>query len=89
MTPDARVAFPESPLDCIRAVVADHYGCPIESLTIDTRIDDLEQDDLRTIDLMSAIESRCGCDTPDYQITTIMTLGQLAVLVEQTRKSES
>lgn len=89
MKPDARVALCRSPLDCIRTVIADHYGVAFESLTADTRISDLEQDELRIIDLMAAIESKCGCDIPDYQITTLMTLGQLAVLVEQTRKGEA
>lgn len=86
MKPDARVALCGSALACIRSVIADHYGIAAESLTPDTRINDLEQDELRIIDLMAAIEVRCRCDIPDYQITTLMTLGQLAVLVEGNRK---
>lgn len=88
MNPDARVAFCGTPLDCIRSVIADHYGVPVASLSADTRLDSIEQDELRIIDLMSAIESRCGCDIPDWQITVLMDLGQLAVLVEENRKKQ-
>lgn len=76
----------EPPLTCVRRVVAQHCGVTPEQLLPDTRIIDFEPDELRLIDLMTQIETECRCDIPDYQITTLMTLEQLAVLVEENRK---
>jgi len=72
--------------DCVRAAAATFFMRPLESLTADTRIDDLEPDELRVIDFMATIECECRCDLPDFEIGTTATLGQLAVLVEKHRK---
>lgn len=73
-------------LDLVTRVVAHHLGLDPATLSPDTRLVDLEDDELRVIDLMTQIEAQCGCDIPDYQITTLMTLAQLAILVEENSK---
>lgn len=78
-----------SALDCVLRVAAGHFERDRATLTGLTRVDELAPgDELLVIAFIAAIEVECGCDIPDYEITTTATLAQLAGLVERHRVKE-
>ncbi len=75
-----------STLLAIKGAFAKAAKLPDHAVTGDLRVGDHLRDELSVIEFVMRVEELCHCDIPDYQITPLLTLAQLATLAETHRQ---
>jgi len=70
-------------LKIIQDYLNEHHAIPPESITPDTRLDEINIDSLSFLGLVFEFESKLGIDAPDDAIINIQTIGELILLVEK------
>jgi acyl carrier protein len=72
----------------VKKIVIDHLGVEPEKVIENARfIDDLGADSLDTVELVMAFEEEFGCEIPDDEAETILTVGDAINFLEKNAKS--
>jgi hypothetical protein len=79
------IAWPT--LQTVCAAAADYFGRAPETLSGDTRLDELSRDESLIIHFTWILEIKLHCDIPDLDIETTLTLAQIATLAEKYKVS--
>jgi len=72
-------------LTMICRMASKHFDIPLVLLDGVTRIDDLDTNELLIVDFITTVETTLHCDIPDIDVSTTLTLAQLATLAEKYR----
>src|SRR3954454_13770244 len=72
----------------VKKIVVEHLGVEPDKVTESASfIDDLGADSLDTVELVMAFEEEVGCEIPDDDAETILTVGDAVKLLEKNAKS--
>jgi len=70
-------------LQIIQDYLNEHHAIAPESITQNTKLDEINIDSLSFLGLVFEFESRLGINAPDDAITNIQTIGELITVVEK------
>jgi acyl carrier protein len=71
----------------VKKIVIEHLGVEAEKVTEKARfIDDLSADSFDTVELVMAFEEEFGCEIPDDEAETILTVGDAINFLEKNAK---
>jgi acyl carrier protein len=71
--------------DVVFEVIAREQRCSPESLTLETRLEDLGIDSLRAITILYQLEEQFEIEVPNELIETIVTIGDIVTSIDQLR----
>ena len=75
-------------LQITREFLSEQYGVPPETITPDTKLDDLGVDSLMFIDLIFEFEDKFGVHTSNDDVAKLNTIGEFIDLVNEKRQLE-
>lgn len=84
---DTHAAIEWPTLMTICRIAAEYFSYEPDLVAGTTRIDELEKDELVVVGFFSEVERALRCDIPDLDVSTTLTLAQLATLAEKYRVS--
>lgn len=84
-SPDTHAAIEWPTLMTVCREASRHSDIPLVLLSGTTRLDELTRDEVTLIEFISAVEGELRCDIPDLDVSTTLTLAQLATLAEKYR----
>ncbi len=66
----------------VRAIVANQLHVEPESITMETRFDELNADSLDVVEVIFALESEFGLQIPDEAVENMKDVGSLVAYIE-------